>query len=58
MAAICLLGGAAEACETCRPSVRAAVYDAQFGPRLALLLVPLGLVAAIGFGIERWERSR
>jgi hypothetical protein len=33
--------GLAAACSTCRPTVAQAVYDAQFAPRLFLLVLPL-----------------
>lgn len=48
-----LVSTAANACETCRPAVRAAVYDGDFPKTLAILLLPLVILAAIGLGIYR-----
>ncbi len=46
----------APACETCRPLVRATVYDGRFLPTLGLLSAPLLVVAAIGTFVYRSDR--
>lgn len=40
--------GDAVACQVCRPTVYAKVFDSEFLPMLGLLLVPLIIVLAIG----------
>ena len=48
----------AGACETCRPLVRATVYDGRFLPTLGLLSLPLLVLAAVGTLVYRCDAAR
>jgi predicted lysophospholipase L1 biosynthesis ABC-type transport system permease subunit len=43
-----------QACYACRPLVAARVFDASFAPTYLLMLLPLGLILALGLGLA-WD---
>lgn len=44
-------GAAAWACPRCRPFVNAGVYNPHFGGHLLVMLLPIAVIFAIGFGL-------
>ena len=52
-AATAFLGSnaALQACPSCRPLVKSGVYNSDFGSNLLVLLLPIAVLAAIGFGL-------
>jgi len=49
--ALFLSSGAAWACTSCRPLVKAGVYDQNFFGNLLLMVLPLAVLAFIGAGL-------
>ena len=49
---------AAWACRVCRPRVQAAIHGPDYSVQLALLLLPVGVVLAVGLGVFFWGGLR
>lgn len=46
-----LLPAASNACAVCRPKVQAAIHNADYSVNVALLLLPVALLLAVGVGL-------
>lgn len=44
------------ACPWCRAQVKGGVYDASFSSNLFVLLMPLAILAGLGFGLYHWDK--
>jgi hypothetical protein len=57
-----LVPTAATACAVCRPKVQAAIHNADYSVNVALLLLPVALLLAVGVGLyyadALWARVR
>lgn len=53
-----LPGSGAWACAWCRPRVQAGIYNAAYTANLALVLLPVAVLLALGVGLFYWDRLR
>jgi hypothetical protein len=53
-----LPSGGAWACAWCRPRVQAGIHNAAYSANLALVLLPVAVLLALGVGLFYWDRLR